>query len=320
MPNINLKPSFDALIDGSETVGPSLSTSAGTMPVTSVGKLCVREQWLDYRIGLQSIKDMRKNMIKNAVRDCIIGDIEGAVRYEAPETVCADNYMITFDGFLHGLPEDPDSWYSWTVEPEPERYYRHGAATYDVALHLYSRALFIMHASNTKKHLTTFYAPDGELYSLKDRYDNSHYETVKRQHDLIMRQSLIPTKYSENENANICIPCKYRNFCHFKEIPVNICGTCKNMDNKKAQGIWQCAQYKTVLGEKVVEQSRRCNQHVYLPGMLPYKINGVNNKENSVEYRNTDGSIWKNGPKDPNDPIERRLSRELCSSSGPTKS
>jgi len=115
-----------------------------------------------------------------------------------------------------------------------------------------------------------------------------------------------PRRLHENPDAKgawQCRSCPAAGNCHFGEWARRNCRTCIHatavLDDL---GTWRCERYERELS--IDEQRAGCGAHLYLPGLVPGEQVNANRREEWIEYRLRDGSVWRDEAMPPTEAAE----------------
>nr|MDQ3080903.1 hypothetical protein [Gemmatimonadota bacterium] len=103
-----------------------------------------------------------------------------------------------------------------------------------------------------------------------------------------------PARISEDPDFYICRWCDHRSVCQEAKLPEVSCRTCVHATPElDGDQRWSCARWEKDLSFS--EQVRGCDQHLYIPQLLPWLVLDADEEENSITYIGASGGERKNG-------------------------
>jgi len=131
-----------------------------------------------------------------------------------------------------------------------------------------------------------------ELYVERVRYDRTFCLRMEAKVERIVRANAAPPKLVEDPTskaAYVCNWCDARPQCHEGEFARRNCRTCLSASFESG-AVVKCLVFDKEL--EYDEQQRGCNQHLYLPSLVPGEQTDASETERWVKYRMPDGSEW----------------------------
>ena len=219
------------------------------------------------------------------------------------------------DGFVLGVFEAPKSWHLLEVKTSNERRfkelqrdgvrtaqpkhweqmqsYMHGMApslpldgsrvvTAKVRVR---RALYVCVCKN-----------DDHVYVERIHYDRAAAEAIARKAEGVIFAPEPLSRISEDPTWFECKFCDYRPVCHLGQVELleRNCRTCLS-STPTQDGAWTCDYYKDgALGEKLTlvpnAQRHGCEDHLFIPSLLPWKTTNVDEERRTITYAKPDGT------------------------------
>jgi hypothetical protein len=282
--------------------------------MSAIGRACERELWYSFRWAsslafnaatLKRFADGHHGEDLQAARLRLVNGIE-------LHTEDADGGQYGFydlgghlrghiDGAILGLIQAPKTWHIWEHKQVDEKKQRaldkaireHGEkaalAAWDPVYH--AQAQLYMHFAELTRHYLTCSTPGGRhTISVRTDYHMTTALELLKRAEYIITADEPPPRISEDPDHFQCRWCDHREICHGGQVAEVSCRTCVHataeLDGDRR---WSCARWGKDLS--VPEQVEGCDQHLFIPAMVPLMVADANEAENSITY----GNGMKNG-------------------------
>lgn len=143
-------------------------------------------------------------------------------------------------------------------------------------------------------------------YLVENREDSSlHMERVNYDHDFalraesraerIVKAAKPPQRLHDDPEAKgawVCRSCPALGVCHKGDWSRRTCRSCIHAEAQlDGVGTWTCARFDRVLS--IDDQKAGCGAHLYIPALVDGTVTRKNAREEWIEYRLSDGTIWR---------------------------
>ena len=295
---------FDAVARTSE------KRRSARLGASSIGAECRRALWYQFRHCDELESDGRKLRLLrrgNLEEAQLIADLRAAgVEVEAFDpktgqqyefTDLAGHFVAKIDGAALGLPEAPKTWHCLSFKTASDKNWKEMQkkgiqaaqpkywAQSQVEMHLagFERAIVIVVNKN-----------DDEIYVERIHYDREAAERLIAKARAIIEAPEPLERLSEDTTYYQCRFCNARRVCHEKRLPGPSCRTCVHSTPElDGAGRWSCAYHMKDLS--AFEQGAGCDDHVYIPALVPLEFKGGDADGNWAEYHLPDGTQVHNG-------------------------
>ena len=217
------------------------------------------------------------------------------------------HFKAHMDGAIYGILQAPKSWSVWehkcTNEKKQEKLAKLKAelgekqalASWDAVY--YAQAQVYMKYTGMKRHYLTCSSPgERDTVSVRTNYCAKDADATMDKALKIIQSPEPLQRVSEKPEYYLCGPkwCDYRDICHKQAIPDVNCRTCAHSTPEMdGDGRWSCARHKADI--PVEWQRKGCDQHVFIPALLPFKAIDASEHEGWIEYEVVERR-FKNGP------------------------
>jgi hypothetical protein len=131
-----------------------------------------------------------------------------------------------------------------------------------------------------------------DIYLERVRYDaEAALRLVAKAHRIIASAEP-PTRISEDPSWWQCRFCDHAAVCHEGKMPATNCRTCARSTPVEA-GQWCCERTGKLI--PVDQQRKGCGDHIFIPALIRDEQVDAAEDGSWVEYRRTDGSLWRDG-------------------------
>lgn len=285
--------------------------------MSAIGRTCDRQIWYSFRwctqvafdaATLKRFADGHDGETLQAARLRMVDGIELHTLDESGQQFgfydLGGHLRGHMDGAILGLVQAPKTWHVWEhkqVDPKKqnalaklkrEKGEKAALALWDETY--FGQAMLYMHYSGMTRHYLTCATPGGrETIGIRTEYDPViALRLIVRAERIIASAEPFP-RISEDPNHFVCRWCDHRAVCQEGAVPEVSCRTCVHATPEPdGDRRWSCALWKKDL--TVTEQEAACDQHLFIPKLLPYMVADASTEENSVTYVTTHGEI-KNG-------------------------
>lgn len=131
-----------------------------------------------------------------------------------------------------------------------------------------------------------------ELYSERIRLDEAHARGLVSRAERIVRADVPPERLSADETFYLCRFCTHSGVCHHGEFAPRHCRTCAHATPAE-NGAWLCEKHGK--GLTVEAQKAGCQDHLYIPPLVPGEQIDAAENYSWVEYKLRNGVHWKDG-------------------------
>lgn len=284
------------------------------LSASSWGDDCDRKLWYDFRWVLPPEKfDGRMRRLFDTghrEEERIVGDLIATGFDVAPNdpatgeqweySFLAGHGVAKLDGKIKGIPEAPATVHTLEVKT-------HNGVSYNKTvkdgvqkakpLH-YVQMQLGMHGAGLDRAL--YFAVNkntDEEHSERVEYDLTFTLQQLARGERIVRSDDPPEKLHEDPTRKSAFQCGYcskRDVCHEGAMPRRNCRTCLHATAEMdGDGRWSCARHKRDL--TFADQQAGCQNHLFLPGLVPGEQVDVDPAGNWVSYRMADGTTFIDG-------------------------
>lgn len=109
---------------------------------------------------------------------------------------------------------------------------------------------------------------DDQLYAERVRYDSAEAEKYIDKALRIIKSNDAPPRISDHPGWYLCLQCDYRDLCHTNKVAFPSCRTCIHSTPELEIGGWNCIGKLKTLSH--ADQLEACNDHLYIPDLIPY--------------------------------------------------
>jgi hypothetical protein len=201
------------------------------------------------------------------------------------------------DGVVSNVPEAPDVQHVLEVKTHNEKSFKSllkdGVAKskpgHVVQMQLYMHHMKIDHALYVAVNKN-----DDSIYVERVPYDAKQAEIILRRADRIIKAHAAPAKLYEDPKAKAAFACGWcpaLKVCHESKFARRNCRTC--ISSTPVEGGWRCELKDKSL--TFAEQLAGCEDHVYLPSLVPGEQVDADVERRTIMYAMPDGSTWTDG-------------------------
>lgn len=288
----------------------------GYLGMSSLGRTCERNLWYDFRWVDQPVfdasalkrfadghagEDVQANRLR-LVQGVTLITVDPQTGRQIGFSDHDDHLKGHADGLIHGLVQAPSTWHIWEhkqVDPKKQdklaslilrngekNAFREWDQTY------YGQAMLYCHYYGATRHYLTVSTPGGRhTISCRSNADEVTALRLISRGGRIIKTSNPPPRISNDPAWFECRWCSFRAVCHEGAGPARNCRTCLH-STPVADGAWRCGMWRRNL--TYAEQEAGCPAHLFLPGLIPGEQVDAAHDGEWVEYRLSDGSLWRN--------------------------
>lgn len=245
--------------------------------ISGIGDPCARALWYGFRLcARKEIKPRlarlfqrghyEEPIIQKDLRK--IGIVCHVDQNNQPEVVCGNGHIKGhMDDILTNIPDAPKT-------PHLGEYKTHNDKSFKALKKSGMRSSKPMHYAQMICYMHLMKLKRGLYIGVNKNDDARYYERVsenpeKAQEYLDRGMDIISTEIPPAKIGNStwfeCKWCDYYQICHFGEVPLKNCRTCKHADIHD-EGIWRCSGLKIQLAFE--QQQIGCHRHKFLEGLI----------------------------------------------------
>jgi hypothetical protein len=213
---------------------------------------------------------------------------------------CEGHLQGRIDGVILGLlqaPMTPHVWEHKQTELQSKLEQLKAEAGEKHALfqwnpRYWATAQLYMRYTELDRHYMTVASPGGRrTVSVRTDYDQHYADQYAARARYIIYANRAPARISENPAWHECRWCDFYAICHQEAMPARNCRTCM-ASTPVADGGWRCDRWDKPLSYE--EQQKGCNDHLFLPSLIPGEQVDAADDGTWVEYLMADGVVWRN--------------------------
>lgn len=286
------------------------------MPSSYMGHECDRFHWYAFRwaahaapkpgklLRLFRTGQIEEERILEDLRNigCEVTEGNPATGKQWKFWLCGGHVVVKPDGMVLGLPDSKDHWHTIELKTANNKNFnaivKHGLrkAKYDH----YIQCQLQMHASGCSRCLYIIKNKDTEeLHGIRFHHDREFCETVLARARKIIETDWAPPKLHDDpdkKGAWQCRFCDFRGVCHEQAWARVNCRTCIHAKVGPA-GKWLCGKHgDTELDYE--KQQAGCDDHLYLPDLVPGEQVDCDPAGNRVVYTLSNGREYADEGRD----------------------
>ena len=273
---------------------------------SQLGNDCERALWLGFRWATRAQHTGRllrlfetgeleeARLIANLRRIGVtVLDLDPATGRQWRVEALAGHLAGSMDGTAIGLIEAPKTWHLLEFKTHNAKSFKglEKGVQHSKPSH-YDQMQLYMHLSGLTRALYLAKNKDtDELYQERIHYDEAAAIRLVEKARRIIFAARAPVRISEDPASYLCRFCDHLDLCHGREkLPEMSCRTCLHSTPLEGGG-WHCARWNMELS--VDEQKAGCPHQLFHPDLVPGEQ--IDAGADFVEYRMSDGSIWRDG-------------------------
>ncbi len=264
-----------------------------------VGKECPRALWMDFRWasdpGFESrvlrlfesgykeedriIENLRSVGITVYSRDPDSGE---QINFKEQEF---GHFSGSVDGIGIGFPEAPKSWHVVECKTSSKKLYdklvKEGVEKAKNQ-HYCQMQVYMRWAKLDRAFYIVCCKDDDRLYGERVYYDKEFTDKLVEKARRVIYTPTPLERFGDTENSFCCKFCDHADLCWHGGLPLVSCRTCA-FSTPEVDGTWTCGRgEKRVISE--FEQKKGCENHVFIPELVPLPLIGFNPDNYTIEY------------------------------------
>lgn len=268
---------------------------------SQIGRDCSRALWYQFRwawtpkfdgrmLRLFETGDLEEPRFEKELRAigakvwAIDPDTGKQIRFEA----CGGHFALSLDGVVENIPDSPKKPHTLELKTANEKSFskmqKEGLekanpvyfAQCQVGMHLSGihDCLFLMKNKNTDA-----------IYGERIKYDAALSMKLIAKADSIVFADLPPDRIASDPSSFACKFCPYWSVCWGCKIPEPSCRTCAHVTPER-DGTWSCG--------KGWKADGLCDDHIYIPQIMPRGWEIIDASPDRVEYHDEEGEVVVN--------------------------
>lgn len=276
------------------------------IPISQLAEECDRRLWYAFRWAFapESFEGRMLRLFEtgNREEERMLDDLRAigceVTGDQEKVRACDEHLRGKLDGRVVGLPEAPATEHiveckthsAKNFRPVVKKGVKEGKFAHWVQMQIYmhltglTRALYMAHCKDTD-----------ELYTERVEYDAVYCMRAIARAERIIAAHDAPTKLHDDPTkkaAFACTFCPAKAVCHDEALTPRNCRTCLH-SSPNISGGWNCERHAFELNRN--EQKLGCDDHLYLPSLVPGAQVDASEAQNTVTYELADGSEWIDG-------------------------
>ena len=289
---------------------------------SQIGAECERSLWYSFRhcggeefsgrmLRLFETGDLAEFRFVDELKGigCTIHEVDPQTGKQFEVKDLGGHFSGHMDGAGVGIPEAPQAWHVLEFKTHNAKSFaklkNHGVKK-SKPQH-YAQMAVYMKLTGMKRALYLAANKDtDELYSERLRWEEGVAEDADRLMERakrIIEATAPPSRISDAADSFACKWCSYKNLCHGLgeggAVPCGSgCRTCVHATPEMdGDGRWTCNQTGSKVQITIEKQALGCIEHKFVPGLVTF-AEPVDSSKDWIEYRNADGTTWRNGRQD----------------------
>jgi hypothetical protein len=282
------------------------------VPMSDVANECERAIWMKLRWACppEEITGQKQRRFGTGLREeeRLLDDLVAAgIQVERVDPATGTQFRVELangwlrgrmDGRATGIPEAPKTMHVVEIKTHNDRSFKdlikkklqaskpdHYAQcqAYCHAEHL-TRCLYLAVNKNTD-----------ELYAERVEYNAVYALQLEAKVSRIVNSDRAPPRLFEDPTAKNAYPCGWCSAfaqCHEKAFARRNCRTCISASFEDGANV-RCAFFNKILSYD--EQQRGCDNHLYLPSLVPAEQIDASEADRTITYRLVSGETWMDG-------------------------
>ena len=267
---------------------------------SQIGKECSRALWYQFRwawtprfegrmLRLFETGDREEDRIVRNLRDIGVTvwdrdpDTGRQVRFEA----CGGHFALSLDGVGEGFPESsqPHTLEFKTMNTKNFKALKNKGLQETQPVY-WAQCQVGMHLSGMDRcYFFSVCKETDEIYGERVKLDKAEAMKLLAKADSIVFADNPPPRITEDMTDWRCKFCPYWAICHGCKIPEPHCRTCAHATPER-DGSWTCAKER--------EFGEVCQDHLFIPQIMPKDWEVIDAREGWVEYHDEDGVVVRN--------------------------
>ncbi|HEV7299024.1 MAG TPA: hypothetical protein VGN72_06620 [Tepidisphaeraceae bacterium] len=286
---------------------------------SQIGHPCARKLWFDFRwAGKEAFAGRMLRLFETghlaeerfAANLRTIGaevhTVDPATGQQFEYTAVAGHFVCKIDGAALGVPEARKAWHACEFKTHSNKSFtelRRKGLREAKPEHFAQLSVGMLLAELPRGLYLAVNKDTDELYSERLRIEEvrADAERLLSFAGQVVAAKNPPARIAESAAKPPCVYCPHRARCFGEELPAVTCRSCVHATAEMTgRGAWTCAKHNRVLAE--AEQARACPDHLFIPETIPFAEAidaGYSPDGDWVEYRNLDGTTWRNTKQTP---------------------
>jgi hypothetical protein len=267
-----------------------------------MGTECDRALWYQFRLAYppEQLEGRKLRLFQTGHReeDRIVAELN-----EAGITVSDQQKKFTafgghlqghLDGVVNNIPEAPGLEHVLEVKTHNDKSFKSlvkdGVAKSKPG-HVVQMQLYMHHTKASWALYVAVNKNDDSIYVERVPYDAKQSEIILRRAERTIKAHAAPPKLYEDPKAKSAFACGWcpaKTVCHEGQFTRRNCRTC--ISSTPVEGGWRCELKDKSL--TFAEQLAGCEDHVYLPSLVPGEQVDADARARTITYKMGDGSEW----------------------------
>jgi hypothetical protein len=205
------------------------------------------------------------------------------------------------DGQAIGVTEAPKKWHVVEAKSHNDKSFgkllKHGVAA-SKPLHFAQMQIYMHYADFSRAIYLAVNKNDDELYSARFNYDGVFAVRLVAKAEAIITARRPPARMHDSLDSKLakweCGICPARSECHEGAFSERNCRTCcHSTPMLDGDARWVCDLHQIDLDAPA--QRAGCENHIFIPDLVPGRPVALNKRKNWVRYRLDDGDEWTDG-------------------------
>lgn len=218
------------------------------------------------------------------------------------------HFKGSMDFALKGLSESPKTWHVGDAKTANDKKFKEFAKEgTEKTEYKYFAQLMVYMAWTGMKRAMIFISNknDDSIYTERFKFSKKIADQLIEKAKRVVFSPAPLEKISERPDWYECKFCDAYDVCHGSKVPSVNCRTCCHSTPKK-DGTWLCEKHDHTLSN--TDQARACDQHLFIPDLVPATMKDGDTNAGWIKYEKQDGTTFVNSSIKHDDSY---LSREL---------
>ena len=289
---------------------------------SQIGAECERSLWYDFRhcggedfsgrmLRLFETGDLAEFRFVDELKGigCTIHEVDPQTGKQFEVKDLGGHFSGHMDGAGVGIPEAPQAWHVLEFKTHNAKSFaklkNHGVKK-SKPQHYAQMAVYMKLTGMKRAFYLAANKDTDELYSERLRWEEGVAEDADRLMERakrIIEATAPPSRISDAADSFACKWCSHKNLCHGLgeggAVPCGSgCRTCVHATPEMdGDGRWSCNQPGAKVEITIDQQAVGCGEHKFMPGLVTF-AEPVDSSKDWIEYKNADGTTWRNGRQD----------------------
>lgn len=268
----------------------------GYLGMSELGETCSRRLWYGWRwCGAEAFGGRMLRLFETGNREeaRLIAELRAAgltVDGEQHEVeACGGHVKGHLDGAVLGLDEAPKTWHVFECKTHSAKSFADLKAkgVRDAKPRHFAQVTLYMGATGMERAAYFAICKDtDEIYLERVHFDRGEYARMLQKAQVIVDSPEPPPRLSEDPSWYECRYCPHQAQCHqpVPTCPPPSCRTCVH-STPVAGGAWRCEHWSADI--PVEAQREGCDEHRYIPALVPWLELAEAGDENEVAWKST---------------------------------